>query len=281
MGSRQRETLERWVAQERRSHHSRGLCAGVSQRAKGSPAEGLASLTNPLREKVEVLLDWVREMTRRAGRGEHAACAELNRGAGPWRVPGEGSAVAVSTLVAQVVTAAATLVARACPPQSTGEAANEVPSRSESRSPTSASRRDGRSDATPLRTVSSTLAASSRSDDEATRPAPPIASLAAHVGDGVALLTPNVLGVNHWSRLLGGLLYAASRRLDWPTLLRRSFGTDVLACPSCAGRLRVLGEVIEPATVRLVLESLGMPTEAPRAARARDPTELLGDTTDE
>ena len=228
-----------------------------------------------------MLLDWVREMTRRAGRGEHAACAELNRGAGPWRVPGEGSAVAVSTLVAQVVTAAATLVARACPPQSTGEAANEVPSRSESRSPTSASRRDGRSDATPLRTVSSTLAASSRSDDEATRPAPPIASLAAHVGDGVALLTPNVLGVNHWSRLLGGLLYAASRRLDWPTLLRRSFGTDVLACPSCAGRLRVLGEVTEPATVRLVLESLGMPAEAPRAARARDPTELLGDTTDE
>jgi len=47
-----------------------------------------AFLSKPLREKVEVLLDRVREMTRRAGRGEHAACAELNRGAGPWRVPG-------------------------------------------------------------------------------------------------------------------------------------------------------------------------------------------------
>ena len=165
--------------------------------------------------------------------------------------------------------------------KSTGDAADEVPTQRESRGPTSASRRDRRSDATPSRTVSSTLVASSRSDDEATRPAPPTASLAAHAGDRVALLTPNVLGVKHWSRLLGGLLYAASPRLDWPTLLRRSFGTDVLACPSCAGRLRVLGEVTEPATVRLVLESLGMPAEAPRAARARDPTELLGDTTDE
>jgi hypothetical protein len=45
----------------------------------------------------------------------------------------------------------------------------------------------------------------------------------------------------------------------------------------CGGRLRVLGEVTEPTIVRLVLESLGMPTEAPRPARARDPTDLLGD----
>jgi hypothetical protein len=37
----------------------------------------------------------------------------------------------------------------------------------------------------------------------------------------------------------------------------------------------VLGEVTEPAMVRLVLDSLGIPTDAPRAARARDPTELL------
>jgi hypothetical protein len=29
--------------------------------------------------------------------------------------------------------------------------------------------------------------------------------------------------------------------------------------------------------VRLILESLGLHTEAPVAARARDPTELLGD----
>jgi hypothetical protein len=81
--------------------------------------------------------------------------------------------------------------------------------------------------------------------------------------------------VKHWNRLLGGALYAATPRLDWASLLRRSFQVDVLACAACGGRLRVLGEVTEPARVRLVLDSLGMPTDAPRVARARDPTELF------
>ena len=91
------------------------------------------------------------------------------------------------------------------------------------------------------------------------------------------LLAPNILSTKHWDRLLGGVLYAATPRVDWPALLRRSFDTDVLACVSCGGRLRVVGEVTEPAMVRLVLESLGMPAEGPRMGRARDPTELLGD----
>jgi hypothetical protein len=91
------------------------------------------------------------------------------------------------------------------------------------------------------------------------------------------LLAPNILSVKHWDRLLGGALYAATRRVDWASLLRRSFDVDVLQCVSCGGRLRVVGEVTEPAMVRLVLESLGMPAEGPRIARARDPTELLGE----
>jgi len=95
------------------------------------------------------------------------------------------------------------------------------------------------------------------------------------------LLTPNVLSVKHWNRLRGGLLYAASPRVDWASLLRRSFDVDVLRCAGCGGRLRVLAEVTEPAMVSLVLGSLGMPSEAPRAARARDPTELLGEPGDE
>jgi hypothetical protein len=40
--------------------------------------------------------------------------------------------------------------------------------------------------------------------------------------------------------------------------------------------MRVLAEVIEPALVRLVLEAVALPTEAPAVAHARDPTELLG-----
>jgi len=87
----------------------------------------------------------------------------------------------------------------------------------------------------------------------------------------------STLSVKHWNRLLGGMLYAASPRVDWASLLRRSFEVDVLACPGCSGRLRVLGEVTDPPMVRLVLDSLGMPTDAPRVARARGPTEWLGE----
>jgi putative transposase len=99
---------------------------------------------------------------------------------------------------------------------------------------------------------------------------PPLAS-------GALQLTPNVVSVSHWTRLLNGRLYAATPRLDWRTLLQRSFEIDVFECPSCHGRLRVLGSVTEPDRVRSVLQALHMPTAAPRAARARDPTELFGD----
>jgi hypothetical protein len=95
-------------------------------------------------------------------------------------------------------------------------------------------------------------------------------------GDGLAL-TPNVVSVRHWDRLLGGLLYAATPRIDWARLLRRTFDVDVMRCPACAGRLRILDEVTEPTMVRLVLDRLGLTSEAPVAARARDPTELVGE----
>jgi hypothetical protein len=94
-------------------------------------------------------------------------------------------------------------------------------------------------------------------------------------GTGAEQLAPNVLGVKYWSRLLGGLPYASSPRIDWANLLRRSFDVDVLVCPTCGERLRVLGQVTDPAMVGLVLESVGLPTEPPRVARARDPTELF------
>jgi hypothetical protein len=51
----------------------------------------------------------------------------------------------------------------------------------------------------------------------------------------------------------------------------------VLQCAQCGGRLRLLGEVTDPAVIRLVLEAVGLPTDALRAARARDPTALLGE----
>ena len=46
-----------------------------------------------------------------------------------------------------------------------------------------------------------------------------------------------------------------------------------LACAKCGGRLRVLGCVTDPWRVRAILERIAMPAEAPRLARARDPTD--------
>jgi hypothetical protein len=129
----------------------------------------------------------------------------------------------------------------------------------------------------PFRGVSSAPKVARSPAGNQTPPALGVAGVAAPPEVGAVALTPNVLSVKHWSRLLGGLLYAASPRVDWPTLLRRSFDVDVLSCSICGGRLRVLGEITEPGLVGLVLDRLGMPAEAPRVARARDPTELLGE----
>ena len=98
----------------------------------------------------------------------------------------------------------------------------------------------------------------------------------ARPGDVIAL-APNVLSVRHWDRLLGGLLYAMSPRVDWPSLLRRSFSVDVLECPRCHGRLRLVAVITEREPVRRILAHLGLPSEPPPLARARDPTHDLDD----
>jgi hypothetical protein len=90
-------------------------------------------------------------------------------------------------------------------------------------------------------------------------------------------LAPNIISVKHWDRLLGGLLYAVQPRVDWATLLRRTLSVDVLECPRCHGRLRVLAVITEREPVRRILARLGLPTESPPVARARDPTDDAGD----
>jgi len=75
---------------------------------------------------------------------------------------------------------------------------------------------------------------------------------------------------------MGGLLYAVSTRLPWAQLLRRTFALDVQQCPKCAGRLRLIQNITQPAVARAILERLGMPTEAPTTAPARDPTDAAG-----
>jgi hypothetical protein len=117
-----------------------------------------------------------------------------------------------------------------------------------------------------------------RTKSEANEPTRPerAAPTAAHAGPspgGVALIAPNVLSVRHWDRLIGGTLYAATPRVDWASLLRRSFEVDVLQCPRCQGRLRVLAVITEREPVERILARLGVPTDPPPLVRARDPTD--------
>ena len=67
-----------------------------------------------------------------------------------------------------------------------------------------------------------------------------------------------------------GQKHMVERRIDWATLLRRVYGVDALACP-CGGRLRFVALVTEASTARAILESMGLPPEAPSFARSRDP----------
>ena len=83
---------------------------------------------------------------------------------------------------------------------------------------------------------------------------------------------PTMITVEHWSRLLDGELYAASSRVEWALLLRRTYGVDALRCHDCAGRMRVVATIVEPGTVKKILTHLGLPTEPLPRARARDPT---------
>jgi hypothetical protein len=58
--------------------------------------------------------------------------------------------------------------------------------------------------------------------------------------------------------------------------MRRAFALDVLACPACGGRLRLIALIVDPDTVGTLLASAGVsatlgdraPPAAPLAAEA-------------
>jgi hypothetical protein len=57
----------------------------------------------------------------------------------------------------------------------------------------------------------------------------------------------------------------------WADLMRRTFGFDVLACPRCGGRLRLLALIEHASTVDRILRHLGLPTAVPEPRPARAP----------
>ncbi|MFH1130281.1 MAG: hypothetical protein V1754_03035, partial [Pseudomonadota bacterium] len=63
-------------------------------------------------------------------------------------------------------------------------------------------------------------------------------------------------------------------RMLWSELLMRVFQNDVLACPKCGGRLRLVALIKEPKALRKICEHLGFPTELPKPAPARPPPQM-------
>jgi hypothetical protein len=83
---------------------------------------------------------------------------------------------------------------------------------------------------------------------------------------------PFILSDYHMRRLLDGLLLMTGSRADWAILLRRSHDIDVLDCPRCHGRLRLLAVVRDKHQARRFLRYLGEPDDPQPLASARDPT---------
>jgi hypothetical protein len=59
--------------------------------------------------------------------------------------------------------------------------------------------------------------------------------------------------------------------------MHRAFELDVLCCPKCGSRIRVLSLIDNPRTARRILRHLGMRDHAPPSAPARLPNTTFDD----
>ena len=56
------------------------------------------------------------------------------------------------------------------------------------------------------------------------------------------------------------------RNHSWPERMRRAFGFDVLACPTCGGRMRFLALILSPPAIRAILDHLGISCRQSKSA---------------
>jgi hypothetical protein len=68
-------------------------------------------------------------------------------------------------------------------------------------------------------------------------------------------------------------LSGQSRNYSWAQLMKRVFELDVLNCPRCGARMRVLCAINSPSAIQKILVCLGLPSRAPPIARAKPDVE--------
>ena len=59
-----------------------------------------------------------------------------------------------------------------------------------------------------------------------------------------------------------------SYRVPWAELLKKVFAIDVLDCPKCSGRMKLIAFITGAGTARQILEHLELPTTGPPTAKA-------------
>jgi putative transposase len=69
---------------------------------------------------------------------------------------------------------------------------------------------------------------------------------------------------------------APGTTLPWAELIRRVFAVDVLECPRCGGRMKILAAIQTPEAIRSILEHLDLPSRAPPITPARCPRRIPG-----
>lgn len=63
--------------------------------------------------------------------------------------------------------------------------------------------------------------------------------------------------------------------------MRRTFEIDVLACPRCSGRLRLVALIEDASAIERILRHLGLPTDVPEPRPARAPPRPLHSVEDQ
>jgi hypothetical protein len=89
----------------------------------------------------------------------------------------------------------------------------------------------------------------------------------------IAATAPNREGNSREDEPLPG----QGRHWGWANLMRRAFDIDVLACPRCGGRLRLLGTIEDPVAIHAILDSLAVSAallDRPPPAAVMEPAPL-------
>jgi hypothetical protein len=63
----------------------------------------------------------------------------------------------------------------------------------------------------------------------------------------------------------------ASRYRPWAQLLKRTFEVEVLQCPLCQGRMKLLAMITDMNSIARYLAKLGEPTDVPARSAGRGP----------